>query len=299
MDIGLQRAGFETIWANDNDKDSCDTFKAWSGVEPFLGDIAKVESSEIPDSDVITGGFPCQGFSLAGPRKIDDSRNALYHHFVRIVGDKQPDVFIAENVRGIFALAKGQILQAIVRDFGNKDYRVYYELLNAVDFNVPQERWRVFLVGIRKDIDIQFVFPEGEGKPVIGDFLTKGSHPQQEDVYDGPFSPWYTERNRRRNWDEPAFTIPAMAKQVSPHPSSPEMVKKGPDEWVFGDGKSRRFSWREAARLQTFPDMEFHGNLVSRYRQVGNAVPVNLAYAIGKSLMDAFNGVVLHTDRLF
>ncbi|NLZ81147.1 MAG: DNA cytosine methyltransferase, partial [Clostridiales bacterium] len=101
LDLGFENKGFKVIWANDIDKDACATHRKWSKAEVVLGDIGKIDLDSIPESDVITGGFPCQGFSLAGPRKLDDKRNTLYKHFVSLVEKKQPYIFVAENVKGI------------------------------------------------------------------------------------------------------------------------------------------------------------------------------------------------------
>jgi len=287
MDIGLEQAGFKIIWANDIDKDACATYRLWSDADVFNGDIGEVDFNDVPDSDVIVGGFPCQGFSLAGPRKINDERNKLYKHFVRAVAAKRPYVFIAENVKGILTLGGGRILEAIVKDFENRGYAVTFKLLNASDYGVPQNRERVIFVGIRNDINVSFEFPDKlPYRVTIREALQDLDEPSSDDVCFAPFSSRYMSRNRRRDWDDVSYTIPAMAKQVPLHPSSPPMEKISKDLWKFGEGKTRRFSWQEAAALQTFPKgMEFVGDLTSKYRQIGNAVPVALAKEIGLKLV--------------
>lgn len=291
MDIGLEQAGLKVIWANDIDKDACATYRMWSDAVVFGGDIGEVDFNDVPDSDVIVGGFPCQGFSLAGPRKINDERNKLYKHFVRAVDIKKPYVFIAENVKGILTLGGGSILEAIISDFENRGYRVEYKLVNASDYGVPQNRERVIFVGIRKDIDVSFEFPDKlPYKVTIREALQELDEPSPDDICFAPFSSRYMSRNRRRDWDDVSYTIPAMAKQVPLHPSSPPMEKVSKDLWRFGEGKTRRFSWQEAAALQTFPrGMEFAGDLTSKYRQIGNAVPVALARTIGRELVKALD----------
>lgn len=291
MDIGLEQSGMKVLWANDFDKDACATYRMWSDATVVEGDIATVDFGEVPDADIIVGGFPCQGFSLAGPRKLDDSRNRLYKHFVEAVEVKAPYAFIAENVKGILTLGEGKILKAIIQDFQDRGYRVKHKLLNAADYGVPQNRERVIFVGIRSDLDVEFQFPKPIGKRVtLRQALMELEEPAAEDVCLAPYSPRYMSRNRRRGWDEISYTIPAMSKQVPLHPSSPEMIRLGRDEWVFGDGKTRRFSWKEAAVIQTFPkDMEFAGDLVSKYKQIGNAVPVLLAKAVGSCLVDTLD----------
>lgn len=300
LDMGLKNAGFNIIWANDIDRDSCDTHKNWSDAEVFCGDITNIDVNIIPDANIIVGGFPCQGFSLAGPRKINDQRNKLYRNFVEVVREKQPLVFIAENVKGILTLGKGTILDAIVKDFERVGYRVSCKLLNAKNYKVPQNRQRVFFIGIRKDLDYKFVFPKGYGKKVtLREALADLPNPKPHEICNEPYSSRYMSRNRRRSWDNVSYTIPAMAKQVTLHPSSPKMIKIGRDQWAFGEGQTRRFSWREAAVIQTFPqDLEFAGNLTSKYRQIGNAVPVKLAEEIGFALMDSLTTEFANSSQL-
>lgn len=281
LDIGFEQAGFKTIWANDFDKDACKTHQNWSRAKVVCGDIAKVDVTEIPDSDIILGGFPCQGFSLSGPRKIDDSRNVLYKHYVRIVKAKQPKIFVGENVKGLLTMANGDILEAIKEEFSQCGYNVFSQLVNARDFGVPQDRERVIIVGIRKDLGINdFSIPIPKNKHMtMREALAGMPEPNPDDVCNAPYSSRFMSRNRKRGWDDVSYTIPAMAKQVTLHPSSPDMEKLGTDLWKFGNnGSTRRFSWQEAAVIQTFPrDLKFEGDLVSKYKQIGNAVPVKLA----------------------
>ncbi len=296
LDIGFENCGINTIWANDINNDACETHKLWSKATVIHGDIAKIDFSEIPKADIISGGFPCQGFSLAGPRKIDDKRNVLYKYFVKLVEEKKPYVFVAENVKGILTLGEGMIIEAINEDFSSRGYNVYPTLVNAANYGVPQDRWRVIMIGFRKDLKVSnYEFPKPFIKKVtLYDALHNLPEPKQSDICQGAFSSRYMSRNRKRNWSEVSYTIPAMSKQVTLHPSSPDMKKIGDDNWVFGAGKTRRFSWQEAAAIQTFPqNMQFAGNLTSKYKQIGNAVPVKLAEVIATSiketLLNSFN----------
>jgi DNA (cytosine-5)-methyltransferase 1 len=301
LDIGFDRAGFKTIWANDIDRDACDTHRLWSDAEIVCGDIGKINFSDLPNTDVIAGGFPCQGFSLAGPRKIDDKRNVLYQYFVRLVERKQPLVFIAENVKGILTLGDGAIIEAIIEDFSEKGYFVYPNLVNAADYGVPQDRWRVILIGLNKELKIEkYVLPKLKEKRVsLRDTISHLPEPSADDVCHASYSSRYMSRNRKRNWDDVSYTIPAMAKQVTLHPSSPDMIKLGEDEWQFGNGVTRRLSWQEAAAIQTFPnDMQFCGDLTSKYRQIGNAVPVKLAEVIAKDLYSLLNKSLIRNERI-
>lgn len=281
LDMGFDRAGFKTIWANDMDANACKTHQNWSKATVVCGDISKVDYAAIPVSDVILGGFPCQGFSLSGPRKIDDSRNVLYKHYVKLVRQNKPKAFVGENVKGLLTMGEGKIIDAIVADFAECGYDVYCKLVNAKNFGVPQDRERVIIVGFRQDLHVRdFELPDTNGQTMtLREAI--GNMPQVNpcDVCDAPYSSRYMSRNRKRGWDDVAYTVPAMAKQVTLWPGSPDMKKLDKDLWAFGDeSTTRRLSWREAAAIQTFPtDLEFSGDLTSIYKQIGNAVPVKLA----------------------
>lgn len=278
LDLGFERAGFRTIWANDFDSDACKTHKGWSHTEVVCGDIAKIQ--DVPKADIMLGGFPCQGFSLSGPRKIDDSRNVLYQHYVRLVKQVEPLMFVGENVKGLLTMGNGQIVEAIIADFESCGYKVFKKLLNAKDYGVPQDRERVLIVGFHKDLGIEkFDYPVPRNyKVTMRDVLKNLPPAKSEEICNQPYSSRYMSRNRKRGWDDVSYTIPAMAKQVTLWPGSPDMKKLDKDLWEFGDGLTRRLSWREAAAIQTFPpEVEFYGDLTSIYKQIGNAVPVKLA----------------------
>ena len=287
LDMGFDHAGFKTLWANDFDKDACKTHQAWSGATVVCGDVTDVDLDTVPSCDIMLGGFPCQGFSLSGPRKIDDKRNKLYHQYVRFIKGKSPYLFIGENVKGLLTMGNGEVFKAIIEDFSRCGYDVYHALVNARDYGVPQDRERVIIAGFRKDLGVkEFVIPPYTGemqtlKDAIGDF----SKPKPEEVCAAPYSSRYMSRNRKRGWDEVSYTIPAMAKQVTLWPGSPDMIKLDRDKWEFGKGETRRLSYKEAAAIQTFPKgMKFYGDLTSKYKQIGNAVPVKLAEHIANAV---------------
>ena len=160
MDLGFINQGFEIVWANDMFDEAILTYKKNIGNHIVKGDITKIKSSEIPDDvDVVIGGFPCQGFSIANKnRDISDERNFLYKEMLRVIKDKKPKFFVAENVKGILSLAKGEVFNLIKSDFENLGYKVEAKLLNAAEYGVPQQRERVFIIGSR--ITNKILFPD-------------------------------------------------------------------------------------------------------------------------------------------
>ncbi|MBQ6207873.1 MAG: DNA cytosine methyltransferase [Oscillospiraceae bacterium] len=288
LDLGFERAGFKTVWANDTDADACETHRNWSGAEVVRGDVSKLNVAEIPDTDVILGSCPCQAVSVSGARRLDDPRNALYRYYVEIVRRKRPLAFVSENVKGILTMDGGKLISAIINDFSDCGYDVFYRLVNAKNYGVPQDRERVVIVGFRKDLRVDgFALPETNGeRRTLLDALGNLPPAKECKICRAAYSPRYMSRNRKRGWNEPSYTIPAMAKQVTLYPGSPDMVRLDKDRWRFGDGgETRRLSWREAAAIQTFPpDFEFCGGLDSVYRQIGNAVPVRLAEFVARQV---------------
>lgn len=289
---------FHTIYSIDMFKEANETYRLNfpDTVVQHEKDIRKIK--HFPDCDIVLGGFPCPGFSEAGPRLIDDERNFLYIHFIRCLIESRPSFFVAENVKGMLTLGKGEVIKQIIEDFESAGYRVKYKLVNARDYGVPQLRERVFIVGVREDLDYEYEFPEpthGEGlqpyvtlQDAIGDLEDNPG-----DSYEGSFSPIYLSRNRKKRWDEQSFTIQASGRQAPLHPSGPPMEKVEKDKWIL-PGEShlhRRLSVKEIARIQTFPDwfifsdgnnlsVNRNGRIDKIYKQIGNAVPVELARAI-------------------
>ena len=159
LDLGFINAGYDVVWANDFSPDAVNTYKRNIGHHIILGDITKIPSNDIPDHfDVLLGGFPCQGFSIANKnRSMQDKRNFLYLELIRLIKDKQPKFFVAENVKGLLSLGKGQVIKMILDDFKSLGYQVDYRLLKASDYGVPQNRERVFIIGNR--LGIQNPFP--------------------------------------------------------------------------------------------------------------------------------------------
>ena len=218
LDIGLEQAGFHTVWANDFNHDACETHRLWSNATVVEGDIGKVDYDTIPDCDIASFGFPCQGFSLSGPRKINDSRNVLYRHCVKLVEKKQPKLFLAENVKGLLTLGGGKIKDAIIADFESKGYVVSINLVNAADYHVPEDRQRILLVGIRKGLaekhGVEFKVPAPFPDRIsIRQALESLAPAAEDEICKEAYSSRYMSRNRKRGWNSVSFTIPAMAKQ--------------------------------------------------------------------------------------
>lgn len=296
LDTGLKMAGFNIVWANEIDKDACETYIA-NHPETYVerGDIRNVKS--FPKADMVVGGYPCQGFSLAGNRLVTDERNYLYREFVRCLRQSKPKFFIAENVKGLLTMAGGQIIQAMIQDFKNEGYNVSHHLVNAKDYGVPQDRERVIIVGVREDIDFKYLLPNpthGNGlfdlKPYVTlkDAIGHLKPSEIGEVYEGTFSSRYLSRNRKRGWNEVSFTIQASGRHAPLHPSGEPMIKLRTDEWLLPKtSEQRRLSYLECALIQTFPaDYVWKGNVSSIYKQIGNAVPCLLAKAISKPIAD-------------
>ena len=292
LDLGLIQAGNDVIWANDIDKDAVETYKANIGCHIICSDIKEMSISDIPVADVVVGGFPCQGFSVANiKRDVNDERNKLYTYFYSIVKANQPKFFIAENVKGLLSLGKGTVINQIVSDFNNAGYLVEVHKIDAADYGVPQHRERVIILGQRKDLSTEmlFNFPAPTHSRTGGDLAkwvsmreALSNAPCDYDVSSDPnaygSSYRFVERNftahRASDPDKPSPTILARGNG-----------KGGVCAIPHYDG-TRRLTIRESAVIQTFPyNFNFHGKMGSCYRQIGNAVPVAFAFRLGQELM--------------
>ncbi|MBQ7287470.1 MAG: DNA cytosine methyltransferase [Candidatus Gastranaerophilales bacterium] len=317
LDKGFEKAGFDIVWANEYDSTIWETFEHnFPNTVLDRRSIRNVPSEDIPDCIGIIGGPPCQSWSEAGAlRGINDSRGQLFYEFIRILRDKKPLFFLAENVEGMLAQRHSEALSNIIKLFKESGYNLSFRLINANNYNVPQDRKRVIFVGYRSDLNITFEFPEmQEYKPVLKDAiwdLKESAIPAKEKNYTngskcivpnheymiGGFSTIFMSRNRVRAWDEPSFTIQAGGRHAPIHPQAPKMtfIEQNKREFVKGqEHLYRRLSLRECARIQTFPDdFEFkYSNLINGYKMVGNAVPVNMAYALANKIMEDLNSVL-------
>jgi len=297
MDLGFVNQGFKIVWANDFNKSACETYKNNFGDHIVCGDITQIKSEDIPDCDIVIGGSPCQGFSVANRQTgfLDNPKNFLVKEFIRVVKDKKPKVFVLENVPQIITVGNGKFIKEIINTLN--EYNISVKVLNAADYGVPQKRKRCIVIG---SLVGKINLPE----PTQLNYITieqalQGLHneiPNQKDIANSS----ETVRNRFKqvpqggNWknikefegkykhsilyrrlslDEVCFTFPHAAKNLIIHPT-----------------EDRILSVRECARILSFPDnFVFHGGLNDKYQQVANAVPPLMAEAIAKEIKNVFN----------
>lgn len=293
LDLGLRMAGNHLIWANDFDKNACETYRHNVGKEILCGDITRIDIKNIPDCDVVVGGFPCQGFSMANLRRtIDDERNALYKFYYKVIAEKKPSFFIAENVKGILSLGGGSVIKQILADFESAGYTVELHLVNMADYGIPQTRQRVVIVGQNKKKvgeNLIFRFPKATYSKGGKDGLKpwKSIH-EALDKFPDPDMPNSIVNHIYSKYKVVYRNFTAHRK-TDPNYPSPTILARGNGKGgvcaiPHYNGK-RRLTIRESAAIQTFPDnFEFFGSMGSCYRQIGNAVPVQFAKLLGKEL---------------
>lgn len=295
-DAGVIAAGFDVVMANDILAYARDVYLANHAETDYqIGNVAKIET--FPDAELLIGCYPCQGFSQGGVRNPAAGINQLYLEFARALRKIRPKAFIVENVSGMVRKNFAHLLEDQFKVFTEAGYRVKAQVLNAADYGVAQDRKRIFIVGIRDDFDLEYSFPvpthgEGRAQPhktirqAIGDMP---AWPESE-FYAREFHWYYMSRNRRQGWDDVSKTIVANPRHMPLHPMSPALKKLEHNVWEFESAApARRFSYREAARLQgfaddfTFPDTPL-GSLDMRYKVAGNAVPPPLFEAVARVL---------------
>ena len=323
LDLGFERAGFNIPVANEFDKTIWATFKANHPQTHLIeGDVRQVTRKDIEpflsgEVDGIIGGPPCQSWSEAGAlRGIEDARGQLFYDYIRILTEFRPKFFLAENVSGMLANRHSEAVQNILKLFREAGYNVSLTLVNAKDYGVAEERKRVFYIGFRDDLDVQFQFPQGstaedDKKLTLRDIIwdlqdtavpagPKNHHNpaavNNNEYYTGDFSSIFMSRNRVKSWDEQAFTVQASGRQCQLHPQAPKMVKMDKDVCRFVKGQEhlyRRMTIREVARVQGFPDdFRFvYEETNNAYKMIGNAVPVNLAYEIACGIRAALENI--------
>ena len=320
LDLGFEQAGFRVVWANEFEPHCRDTYiRNHPNTEFVLGDISMIDPSIIPDCDGFIGGPPCQSWSVGGKQKgLDDERGQLFLKYIELIHAKKPKFFVIENVKGMLDDKFKSVFEDFISSLEHAGYNVQWDLLDAVNYRIPQNRERVFIVGFRKELKLNFSFPLPTCnepitlKQAIGDITDaplqyrngkkqdlKGREEtinrfHNHDVLATKFGSFYYRGNRRRGWQQPSFTINATAEFTPLHPSSPKMVFYGHENWSFQKDKLeeyRRLSVRECARIQTFPDsfvFEYE-NIKDAYKMIGNAVPPRLGNEIAKSILNAFN----------
>ena len=320
LDQGFANAKFQTLWANEFDKQIANTFKLnHRNTEVVVRSISEISPEEIPEVDGFIGGPPCQSWSQAGAKRgIEDPRGQLFHDYIRLIAARKPKFFVAENVTGILAPRNKEALDEILDAFCESGYNVSYGTLNAADYGVAQDRKRVVFVGYRTELNQWFKRPkELVNKVVLREILK--NIPSEDAVsvtnnvsisdviptipnhhfWDGThFSSIYMSRNRVRDLESQSFTIQASASHAPLHPKCAPMIKIEKDVYVFDRNSKypyRRLSVRECAKIQGFPDEYiFEYNTINTgYKMVGNAVPVQLAEHIANSIkMDLMNSTI-------
>lgn len=296
LDLGLVQAGLDIVWANDIFLDAAATYKHNIGDHISTEDICDIKSSDIPDCDVVVGGFPCQGFSVANwARTAGDPRNQLYRQLLRVVKDKQPKYFVGENVRGLASMSGGLILRNIVKDFEKIGYRVKYAVVNSADYGVPQKRFRLIIVGVRAE-NVELV-----------EFPPKATHVDPAKAGTSNLPEWFSVGRALSHFTEPdvpndhlnhecsryklRFNGHLGHRRIDPDKPAPTVTARGDDKGgvvvLHHPGNLRRMTARELAAVQSFPDdFFFVGTKTSAYRQIANAVPPLLGRAIGRMLME-------------
>ena len=322
LDLGFERAGFRIPVANEFDKTIWETYKLnHPNTHLIEGDVRQVTKEDLAqyidgEVDGIIGGPPCQSWSEAGALKgIRDARGQLFFEYIRLLKEFQPKFFLAENVSGMLANRHSIAVQNILELFDEAGYEVSFTLVNAKDYGVAEERKRIFYIGFRKDLKMDFGFPKGSTKDdakkltlrdVIWDLQDtaipagdKNRHDpaaiNNNEYFTGAYSPIFMSRNRVKGWDEQAFTVQASGRQCQLHPQAPKMVKVGTNDCRFVKGAEhlyRRMTIREVARVQGFPDdFKFvYDDTNTAYKMIGNAVPVNLAYEIAVAIKRYLEG---------
>lgn len=310
MALGLEQSGIEDLAFVEYDHDACETLRLnrpnWNVIESDIHDVDFTPYYR--KVDFVSGGAPCQAFSYAGKKLgFGDTRGTLFAEFARCISEVQPKMFLFENVRGLLSHDHGRTFETIRHEFISRGYQVQYRVLNASYFGVGQKRERLIVIGIRNDIadTVSFEYPIPEEKQTtLRDVL--------QNVPDSPFQPYSEKKKRvmelvppggcwvdlpddvareymgrsyfsgggrrgmarRIAWDEPCLTLTTS-------PSQKQTERCHPDE-------TRPFTVREYARIQSFPDdWVFTGTLSNQYKQIGNAVPVELARRVGERIICA------------
>jgi DNA (cytosine-5)-methyltransferase 1 len=292
-DYALQKAGFDIVWANDIWPVAGEIYDAnIQNSQMVVGDIANFV--HFPSAEFLIGCYPCQSYSQGGSRDWASSINYLYRHFDRVLRIVKPKAFVVENVNGMAFGANYKLLLNQVYRYRLAGYKVKWAVLNARDFGVAQHRRRIFLVGIRSDINHEYQFPEPTfgprtGRPYVSQRSKIENMPPwpEGEFNEEPFHWYYLSRNRRNSWGQPSPCIVGHWRHVPLHPISPPLRRIDTDHWEFTrEGRARRLSYKECAALQGFV-RKFRwnvGTVKDRFQAIGNAVPPPLFSAVLKPL---------------
>lgn len=287
LDLGFTQAGYDIVWSNDFDKYAVQAYNANFDHAAVCGDINEIDINEIPEHDILIGGFPCQPFSLMGKEKgFNDHRGILFFRVIEIIKNQkkrgqQPRVIVLENVRNLMIHDKGRTFSVIKQDLENLGYKVFAEMLNSADYGVPQTRNRVFLVCFLDDID--YVFPETQIlNKTLQDIL-------EHDVPDKYFLSERILKTIMSSGTGKYYAKSEIDLKIA-RPLTATMAKMHracQDNYVTQKGGIRRLTPRECARLQGFPDsFKIIVSDAQAYKQFGNAVTVNVSRAIAKSILE-------------
>lgn len=292
LDLGFVKAGFEVVWANDFDKEATESYKKNIGDHIVHKSIYDVNTDDIPDADILIGGFPCLGFTVAKgkDRKLNCDQNQLFQEYARVLKAKQPKYFVVENVTGIKSgkdfndFFHEVILETFKKSGIGGDYKVKYETLIASDYGVPQNRKRVIIFGTRHDIEKEPDFPafKLEDRNTLRDAIFDLPREHSEEILNHTGNKHKVKingyvGNRQLDWEKPSPTITGRGSRsggavIHPHPE-----------------RHRRLTVRECARIQSFPDdFKFIGSNGAAYSQIGNAVPPIMAFFIANQLRELF-----------
>lgn len=295
-DYALERLGYDIVWANDVWQTACDTYKDNLDNQNIeCGDIRDFE--RFPKADLLVGCYPCQGYTQGGKRNWKgDDRNYLYREFDRVLRRVVPRGFVVENVNGMVFGENHDLLKNQVKRYRTAGYKVKWDVLNAKEYGVAQNRRRVFLVGIRSDQEFEYEFPKptngpGAGRAYVSQKRAIGSFPTWPEgkFNTEPFHWYYLSRKRRYPWGQPSPCIVGHWRHVPLHPSSPALRRIDTDHWEFTRrGRARRLSYTECAALQGFPRSWLwqRGTVRDRFQMVGNAVPPPLFRAVVRPLAE-------------
>lgn len=282
----------EIVYANDIDDNACKIFEENFGLKPDNRDIRQVASNELPDFDILTGGFPCQSFSIIAqnPKRlgVKDDRGKLFFEMCRILRDKKPKCFIAENVKGLLTANQKSAFPLILQEFENSGYDVKYMILNSANYGVPQKRERVIMVGFRKDLKIDFIFPNQvitdedlfePLKKVIESNVDERYYFSEKAVAGMMKKREKMNKGRAQDIEKPCNTVGAHLAKVSLNSTDPVL---------FNGSRYRRFTPREVARIQSFPEkFSLVGTEAAQYRALGNAIPPVMIWYVANKVKNS------------